>query len=183
MNYIVFDLEATCWSESHELLEQEIIEIGAFMVNRYGELTASFGRFIRPVIHPYLSPFCQSLTNITQEQVEEASTFDRVFDEFNQWVDDHCEEEGPRVYASWGHLDVDLIRHDCDYHSMDFFWEENHFDVKKAYNKMKGKKKYMGFQTALKKEQMEFEGSAHRAYDDAYNLALLFRKYIDQWDV
>jgi len=183
MNYIVFDLEATCWSESHDLLQQEIIEIGAFMINRYGELSASFSQFVKPVIHPYLSPFCQQLTHITQEQVDQANKFPEVYADFEDWVMDNVDPSAPHIYPSWGHLDVKLFKDDCNYHQIPYNWEQDHFDVKKAYNKMKGRSKYVGFQTALKKEQMEFEGSPHRAYDDAYNLALLFRKYIDQWDV
>lgn len=179
MDYIIFDLEATCWSESHDLLQQEIIEIGAFHVDRFGEVQSKFSSFVRPVIHPYLSPFCTELTSITQGQVDQASDFPVVFGRFNQWVEEVCEDK--IHYASWGKMDMDLIRDDCQTHHLDLDWEEDYIDLKQLYNRMKGNAQPYGFKKSLRKERMEFIGTEHRAIDDAYNLTRLFIKYIEDW--
>ena len=48
MNFIVYDLEATCWN-GHQISEtQEIIEIGAVLMNNYGEVEKDFSAFVQP---------------------------------------------------------------------------------------------------------------------------------------
>jgi inhibitor of KinA sporulation pathway (predicted exonuclease) len=179
MEFVVFDLEATCWEENSDLLDQEIIEIGAYIVNRYGEATAQYNAFVRPVIHPYLSPFCQRLTSISQEMVSNAPTFDRVYPEFMDWVE--ANTEGEVTFASWGKMDLRLFRDDCKHHRQDLDWGSDYLDLKQRYNRMKGHANPVGFRSALRREDLEFEGTPHRAIDDAYNLCHLFVRYIDDW--
>ena len=50
MNYIIFDLECTCWKERPSGMEMETIEIGAVKLDDFGEWIESFGVFIRPTI-------------------------------------------------------------------------------------------------------------------------------------
>ena len=64
MNFIIYDIEATCWRGMPPGLIQETIEIGAVKCNYYGEPLGEFSRFIRPQINPELSLFCRQLTNI-----------------------------------------------------------------------------------------------------------------------
>ncbi|MDX1684772.1 MAG: 3'-5' exonuclease [Saprospiraceae bacterium] len=181
MHFIIFDLEATCWTEESPLLEQEIIEIGAFYVDPYAQIQDRFHSMVRPVIHPYLSPFCRQLTTIAQEEVDDAPTFDRAFKQWEDWAEEL--DKPDLVYCSWGSGDLDLLEHDCHYHDLDWSWKNRHFDVKKAYNRKKRRSgKPYGLRTALKKEDIELEGQHHRALDDAYNLAKLFCRYIDEWD-
>ena len=61
MNYIIYDLECTCWEDKTDEQTMETIEIGAVRLNEYGEVMGAFSRFIRPKIHPVLSDFCQRL--------------------------------------------------------------------------------------------------------------------------
>lgn len=181
MNFIVFDLEATCWSEESPLLQQEIIEIGALAVNRFGEILDRYQSFVRPMVHPYLSPFCQQLTNIQQDDVDTARTFDVAYPRWMDWVDGLGTNE--IIFASWGHMDLELVLNDCHHHRLTCDWETRYMDVKRAYNSLKGKSgKPYGLKTALKREQIELEGQHHRALDDAYNLTKLFCRYIDEWE-
>lgn len=180
MHYIIFDLEATCWSEDSPLLQQEIIEIGAFYVDPFGEVKDRFHVMVKPQIHPYLSPFCLQLTGITQDEVDHGITFPRAFDHWQSWIDGCGAPE--LIYCSWGTGDVELIDSDCAYHNVVWEWRNAHFDVKRAYNEKKSRLgKPYGMKTALKKERIELEGRHHRALDDAYNLTKLFCKYIDEW--
>ena len=52
MNYIILDLEATCWQGNAMDRNPEIIEIGAYHVNGYREWIDKFQSFVRPVEHP-----------------------------------------------------------------------------------------------------------------------------------
>ena len=87
MNFIIYDLEATCWTGRPPGLVQETIEIGAVHINGYGEELGSFNKFIRPIVNPNLSPFCRELTSITQEDVNRANTFPSVIEAFQDWID------------------------------------------------------------------------------------------------
>ena len=44
MNFIIFDLEATCWEGKPPNMVQETIEIGAVRINPYGEVEDTFNR-------------------------------------------------------------------------------------------------------------------------------------------
>ena len=85
MNYIILDLEATCWQGNAMDRNSEIIEIGAYRVNGYREWIDKFQSFVRPVEHPRLSTYCTDLTGITQQQVNKAKTFDHIFPLFEDW--------------------------------------------------------------------------------------------------
>ena len=52
MRYIIFDLEATCWRGRPPKGITEVIEIGAVLVDRYGDATSTFSHFVRPVVNP-----------------------------------------------------------------------------------------------------------------------------------
>ncbi|MEZ4981798.1 MAG: exonuclease domain-containing protein [Saprospiraceae bacterium] len=51
-------------------------------------MLGQFNAFVRPVVNPMLSSFCQELTGINQVQVNRASRFDRVVEDFLDWIED-----------------------------------------------------------------------------------------------
>ena len=178
MNFIVFDLEATCWPGKNNGIEQETIEIGALRINSYGETTGIYNRFIKPVIHPYLSPFCKDLTSIEQADVDRANIFPRVIEEFQDWIDIFDEEY---LLCSWGSFDRKQLIRDCEYHRLEFDWVEQHLNLKSQYQELKGLHRPCGMRNALRREGFEFTGTPHRGISDAENLAKIFRHYLDIW--
>ena len=82
MNFIILDLEATCWQGNDMNRRQEIIELGAYRVNGYREWIDSFQKFVKPVEHPRLSAYCTELTGISQDQVTKARPFEEVYYQF-----------------------------------------------------------------------------------------------------
>ncbi|HHH54067.1 MAG TPA: 3'-5' exonuclease, partial [Bacteroidetes bacterium] len=62
MNYIVLDLEATCWMGKPPKGINEVIEIGAVKIDGYGKVKDYFSKLIKPSINPRLSGFCKKLT-------------------------------------------------------------------------------------------------------------------------
>ncbi len=181
MNVIIYDLEATCWEGSPKHLQQEIIEIGAYKLNEYGEVEDKFNQFIQPVLHPYLSSFCTKLTTIQQKDVNQAKKFDIVMDAFESWVDT---QESDYRLISWGALDQKLFEEDCKVNKHSFEWMKGKFiDLKEMYRKLKNKHEPPGFATALKLEKFEFIGVPHRAIYDAANLISIYTKYIDYWSL
>lgn len=181
MNFIVFDLEATCWEGNSNNKVQETIEIGAFLINGYGEeVKRCYNRFIRPVINPYLSKFCTDLTSIQQEQVDRADKFDRVIEDFQDWAEIFDEEY---ILCSWGDFDKKILQNDCKLHKLDDFWLKPYINLKKQYQDIRRLKKPRGLKTSVEIEGFEFTGVHHRAIDDAENLAKLFLKYLDEWRI
>ncbi len=180
MNYIIYDLEATCWETPPMGYVQETIEIGAFRLNQYGEVRGKFNRFVKPSLHPNLSPFCRQLTTIEQSDVNRAKYFPDVIQEFQDWA--RIEEED-YVLCSWGNFDRKMFAADCRLHRIDDKWTERHANLKEQYRVMKRMKNGVGLRKAVEKEDIVFTGQHHRGISDAENLAKLFLKYLGNWNV
>lgn len=180
MNYIVFDLEATCWRGHPPRGITEIIEIGALKVNRFGEVTGTFSEFVRPVVNPLLSGFCKSLTSISQKNVDRARTFPHVIESFTEWGDLY---DVDYFLCAWGSDDVGLLKNDCRLHKVDDDWVGNFVNLKRAYRNLKGLRHASGLKSTVKKEGFDFTGLHHRAISDAENLAKVFVKYLEDWNV
>lgn len=178
MNYIIFDLEATCWRGLPPKGVNEIIEIGALKINRFGEVVDEFSRFVRPVVNPDLSGFCKHLTSIQQEDVDRAEKFPAVIDAFIHWAGIY---ESEYLLCSWGSNDRNLLYNDCELHGVENHWTDNYQDIKTSYKQLKGLKNASGLKSTTKREGFEFTGVHHRAISDAENLAKIFIKYIEEW--
>jgi inhibitor of KinA sporulation pathway (predicted exonuclease) len=178
VNYIIFDLEATCWLGRPPKGYNEIIEIGAVKINEYGEQTGTFERFIKPTVNPKLSGFCKKLTSISQQQVNTARTFPHVYDEFMEWAEVH---ETDYYLCSWGKNDIKLLLSNCELHKLDEHLLDQYTNLKPQYNRIKGSAVGGTLKKIVIKEGYEFTGKAHRAISDAENLAKIFLKYFDEW--
>lgn len=178
MNFIIYDLEATCWQGSPPSLVQEIIEIGAVRINSYGEVEGTFNCFIRPKLNPRLSMFCQELTSIRQEDIDRARYFPDVIEDFQDWAEVFEEDY---LLCSWGGFDKRMLIQDCQLHDMEYDWVEPHINLKQQYREIKRLRQSRGLKSAVNAEGFEFTGTHHRGIDDAENLARIFTKYLDEW--
>lgn len=179
VNYIIFDLEATCWPGSPKHMRQEIIEIGAIRIDEYAEQTGSYNRFVKPVVNPTLSNFCMQLTTIEQEQVDRARRYPEVIEEFMDWIGYYDDEE--YVLASWGGFDKRQLRRDCELHDLETDWITSHIDLKEQYQRIKGLRKRKGLFNSIQLEGWHWEGIHHRAISDAFNAARIFVRHFDDW--
>jgi inhibitor of KinA sporulation pathway (predicted exonuclease) len=178
MKFLVFDLEATCWDINPQQHRSEIIEIGACIVNPYGEIEKTFSKFIKPVLNPTLSVYCRHLTSIQQSDVDVAKSFPKVFDEFMEWAEIPDQDY---VFCAWGSKDLMMIESDSDIHRYDVSWFRPYVDVKSQYHSRRNISKTNGLAKTLKLLNLEFEGEVHRALSDAYNLSKIIVRYIDEW--
>jgi len=150
------------------------------MVDRYGDVNSQFSKFVKPTVNPLLSGFCKKLTTISQENVDGARTFDRVVDEFIEWGEMYDDEY---ILLSWGVDDHKLLSNDCRLHKKDHDFVDQYVDLKKAYRNLKQLKHASGLKSTVKKEGFDFTGMHHRAISDAENLAKVFIKYLEDWDL
>lgn len=178
MNFIVFDLEATCWEGRPPSKIQETIEIGAVRLNAYGEVEGSFNKFIRPILNPRLSHFCRELTTIDQAYIDRARAFPEVIEQFQDWAEIFDEDY---LLCSWGNFDRKMLVQDCKLHGLEFDWVEQHINLKSQYQELKRLRKPRGLKSAVNSEGFEFTGTHHRGIDDAENLAKIFAKFLDVW--
>lgn len=178
VNFIVFDIEATCWKGRPPSKIQEIIEIGAILLDGYGEIQGSFNKFIRPQLNPILSSFCRELTTIEQFEVDRSQPFDLVIESFQDWG---LIFEEDYLLCSWGGFDKRMLIQDCKLHHLDYDWAEAHINLKAQYQEIKRLRRPRGLKNAVESEGFEFTGIHHRGISDAENLAKIFLKYIDEW--
>jgi 3'-5' exoribonuclease 1 len=178
VNIIVFDLEATCWRGRPPKGYNEIIEIGAYKINGFGEIIGQFSSFVKPIINPILSGFCKELTGIQQSDVDKSKTFDRVILDFLNWIEEDGEDY---LLISWGEQDVKFFKSDCELHKIEDGWINRCLNAKTYYKKLSGIGRQLGLKSALAYEGLEFDGTAHRAITDAYNLSKIVIRYIDEW--
>ena len=83
----VLDFEATCL-EGQLMQPQEVIEFPTVLVDT-ATLTVvdEFHEYVRPTVHPTLSPFCTTLTGIQQSTVDISSAFPEVFARYLRWLE------------------------------------------------------------------------------------------------
>ena len=179
MDYIIYDLEATCWENRPPSIPQETIEIGAYRLSGDGGFLAEFQAFVKPVLHPRLSNFCESLTQIYQDDVDRAATFATVAERFIDFIGYNDDED--YLLCSWGDFDALQLRRDCAVHRIDDDWTYPHINLKKQLQRIMRRDKPIGLANAVKTVGSYWEGEQHRALDDAKNLVKVFRAHIDEW--
>lgn len=179
MNYVIFDLEATCWNggEGKGKLN-EIIEVGAVKLDENLKEVGEFARFVRPVIIPQLSPFCKELTTITQEQVDSAEPYEVVMEDFARWAREGSDEV---MLLSWGRYDKNQILREAKKkgHEGDIITlMERHDSFKHKLAEVRGVKPF-GMRAGLEIYNLPLDGTHHRGIDDARNIAKIFVKAFD----
>ncbi len=177
MNYIVLDLEATCWKSGNKY-KNEIIEIGALMLNENKEIISEFSTFVKPLKFPVLSDFCTELTSIEQSDVENAPMFAEAIADFQDWINWNNNEY---VLCSWGFYDKNQFISDCKLFGLSTDWVNPHISLKHQYAEINNLRRAIGMKGALEREKIALEGFHHRGIDDARNIAKIFIAYFEDW--
>ncbi|EFN75140.1 Prion protein-interacting protein [Harpegnathos saltator] len=108
---LVMDFEATC--EKHQPLKpQEIIELPcAVLSTRDWKLKDVFHEYIKPRVHPILTPFCTELTGIIQDIVDNQPYFPDVFSNFCEWLTKggYFDESNKSTFVTCGNWDLKVM--------------------------------------------------------------------------
>ncbi|MCC6905716.1 MAG: exonuclease domain-containing protein [Anaerolineae bacterium] len=173
---IVIDVEATCWEGSQIPPGQysEIIEIGVcLMAVKTCELSAKRSIIVRPKFSR-VSPFCTSLTGLTQEQVSAGITFaDACLILAEEYDSPH------RMWASWGTFERRMFRDQCRRERLHLPFSERHINIKKLFADLNGER-VVGMSTALQMAGLPPEGTHHRGRDDAWNGGRVLAALVEQ---
>lgn len=105
MYYVIMDLE---WNNSYNKLKKcfvnEILEIGAVMVNEELEVIDTFSVIIRSQLIKKLSGRVKNLTHITNEDMSSGVSFQKAIADFSKWISSRsC------VFLSWGNSDIRVL--------------------------------------------------------------------------
>lgn len=168
------DFEATCDSDKTKIPrhESEIIEFGAVMVDTTtGERVFEFSHFVKPVIHPTLTPFCTELTTITQEQVDGGVSFSQAIELLD--IEIACAlGDQEFVWVSWGQYDYNQFHNEVKRNNPgcnNYLGQAYHLNLKAA-NAAFGKCNQKGLDRAVKDRGLTWYGTHHRGIDDAINV-------------
>lgn len=181
VRYIIVDLEMNKvdkqFKGERKICYQEIIEIGAVMLNdRYQEISR-FQTYVKPQYAEEIRRNITRLTGITTEMVADAPTFLEAMDQFTEWCfsfDGECQVQ------AWSDSDLKQIlaeialkKYKMNENGMKLVEKWNNFQ--NEYVRKVGFDHVVSLEKALYYAGLEFQGKQHDALNDAVNTAELLR--------
>ncbi|GAB1609357.1 hypothetical protein Ahia01_001221200 [Argonauta hians] len=185
---VVMDFESTCWSD-RKFKTQEIIEFPAVVLDTStGMVVAEFQQYVMPQECPILSEFCQKLTGISQNQVDNGIPLRLCLKLFKDWLlklaaengvkfvpgDPKDHHSGLTTFVTWSDWDLSLcLQNECRRKQLWKPAELNQWiDIRATYKNFYGRKPN-GLNGALQELGFSFQGRQHSGLDDARNTAKL----------
>ena len=178
--YVVIDVEM-CRVPGRIRLQEfphtnEIIQIGAVMMNEAYERIAEFSSFVRPD-YGKISGFIRNLTGITEQDVRHAPSLEQTLRAMLGWI-------GNRdvIFCAWSETDYTQIRDEIEAKGLDreafalFLEERRWIDYQKIAGERFGAEKPVSLTNAIRAAQLRPEGQAHDGLTDAWNTARLIEK-------
>lgn len=111
------DFEATC-EKYQQIKPQEIIELPCAVLSTCDWTVKDvFHDYIKPRIHPILTPFCTELTGIMQDMVDDQPRFPEVFSKFCEWLTKgrYFDESNKSTFVTCGNWDLKvMLPSQCD---------------------------------------------------------------------
>ncbi len=181
MDFLLIDIEATCWDDFRQDQEQEIIELACIVLDRFGQKKGVFTSLVKPNYHPKLSTYCKKLTGITQAEINRASHFSEVLSRWTSFLD----EINPSMdfhMISWGDFDYKILHREIEDAGEEPYFIQEYTDLRERYNHLYGElNREISLRSALNREDLEWTGDAHRALPDTENMEKLYLKYLGEW--
>lgn len=186
MKHIVVDLEMNNIrrrSEARKICTNEIIEIGASMLDENLWEIGKFQIYVKPEYNDVIVPKISKLTGITNEMVANAPTFSVAFKQFTDWCLNI--KDDAMIYA-WSNTDHSQVMKEIqlkqyklseeEHKLMEHGWTDfqNEFDIHLGFERQ------ISLKLALDMAGIDFNGRQHDALDDARNTAKLLRVFKDE---
>ncbi len=181
MYYIIMDLE---WNNAFVQRTQsyinEIIEIGAVMLNDRLEKVDEFSSLIRSRINKKLRSNIKKLTHISNSDMRNSEPFETVMQNFEFWIGGR-----ENVILTWGNSDIRVIIENyrvlAKKNTVPFL--KNYTDVQRYFQIRRGipVEKQLGLSAAAEEIGLDStDFSHHRALDDSLITAECFRHVFDK---
>jgi len=178
--FLVLDFEATC-QRGPRLYPQEVIEFPCLLVSGENfEIKDTFHRYVRPMVHSELTPFCVELTGIVQDMVEDEEDFKQVQSDFLKWFNHHDLNEKKFTFVTCGDWDLaDMLPHQCQHANLEPFTrtlgvEGKFINIKYSFRDHLGIYP-RGLPDMLKHLGINFQGRLHSGIDDCKNIVTILK--------
>jgi inhibitor of KinA sporulation pathway (predicted exonuclease) len=165
---LVIDIESTCWEGGFPPKGEanDIIEIGLTPLELHtGRRLEKRSILVKPE-RSKVSPFCTSLTTLTQEQVDGGILFKDACKILE--TEYHSQE---RLWASYGDYDRRQFDKQCRDEGVRYPFGPSHLNVKTLFAVGRGLQTEVGLPQAMALLGLTLEGTHHRGHDDAWNIA------------
>lgn len=186
MKHIVVDLEMNNIrrrSEARKICTNEIIEIGASMLDENLWEIGKFQIYVKPEYNDVIVPKIRKLTGITNEMVANAPTFSVAFKQFTDWCLNI--KDDVMIYA-WSNTDHSQVMKEIQLKQYKLSEEEHKLiehgwtDFQNEFDIHLGFERQISLKLALDMAGIDFNGRQHDALDDARNTAKLLRVFKDE---
>jgi ERI1 exoribonuclease 2 len=174
--YVVIDLEFCKVPSSKRKafnVKQEIIQIGAVLLNSEYEIVDQFSSYVKPA-YGQIDPFIQKLTGISNDDVKDAADISTVLGRFFSWL------PSDTVPVSWSFSDRKQLLNETLEKNLIFPGledsREGWTDCQEEFGEKLDSRRRYSLEEALIATDIITEGQAHDGLVDAYNTALLFSK-------
>ncbi|WP_437617452.1 exonuclease domain-containing protein [Sorangium sp. So ce1151] len=164
---LVIDVESTCWDRDPPRGEEnEIIEIGVCTLEvASGRRRDRRSILVRPE-RSRVSPFCTSLTTLTQADVDAGVSFKEACAILRGEL-----RAQDRLWASYGDYDRRMFERQSQASGVPFPFGPSHLNVKSLFAVTHALSREIGMAEALERVGLQLAGTHHRGGDDAYNIA------------
>ena len=181
MYYIILDLE---WNNTYgrktKSFINEIIEIGAVMLDDDLREVSRFSSLIRSQIRKKLRGSVKQLTHITNEDLDNGIPFTKAISQLRHWIGSR-----DNTVVTWGDGDIRVLIENCRYlNGIEIVpFLSNYADLQAYFHSIFNShpSRQVGLSTAAQLLGIDEESfSHHRALDDSLLTAEIFRKIFDR---
>jgi inhibitor of KinA sporulation pathway (predicted exonuclease) len=182
--FIILDFEANCL-ENKKIYPQEIIEFPSIILSVKENSTnpTIFHQYINATLP--ITPFCTSLTGITQEMVDDGIHFTQCLQEHDKWRNENSITSQNSIYITCGDWDLKTaLPKYCEHlgNKMPNYFK-NWINIKKEFKSFYHIKKIGGMMGMLKHLGITPEGRHHSGIDDTRNITKIVQQMInDGWE-
>ena len=181
MHYMVVDLEWNgSFSKAAHGYFNEIIEIGAVMLDGSFKEIDRFHTVIKPTVSRKITDFVSDLTNIGQEELRTGSSFPDAAEAWRMWAG-----EGPLTVLTWSRTDLSVLLENYRYflHADRVPFMTRYADLQayaQSHDKLGSPGQQMSLSRACEALEISDQGfEAHRALDDARMTAAIAARILD----
>ncbi len=183
MNYIVFDLE---WNQSHigqagehPRMPFEIIEIGAFKLNKKYETIGEFRRLVCPKLYPKLHRYIKEILNYDEEDLKSKGVdFKSACTDFLEWCKEDLPEGEEYRFCTWGVADLNCLQNNMDFYKMEKLpFPLRYYDIQQIFSEKYLKDgKVCKLEKAVERLKLKQERPYHAAISDAFYTSMIIQK-------
>jgi inhibitor of KinA sporulation pathway (predicted exonuclease) len=166
---LVVDIACTCWEKPKDQppgAKNEIIEIGVVpVVLKDLTIGEPISIFVKPQTS-IVNSFCTKITTITQDMASSGMIFRDACKFLIEKLDTR-----KIPWVSWGNYDKKQFQYQCNEMKCHYPFGAGHWNFENMFTMMMGLQKEVGLKEAVKMTGLKFEGTYHRAGDNALNIA------------